>query len=200
VPRHGLHNTERVREPSTGFLLFADTFAGHRDVDGAKLTSRGPLVLHSLEEDMASKLLTIDQAYFYEASPRRVYRALTSPPELARWFLAKADLPLRKGAPYRFEWPGGYSHTGRVVEVVPNRSLTLDWANGPAPRQFRTRVTFSLRSAGAGTFLKVHHSGFPRTRLGIEQYGGSAAGWAYYFVNLRSILTGGSDLRSPRDG
>jgi uncharacterized protein YndB with AHSA1/START domain len=149
---------------------------------------------------MAVKQLALRQSFFYRTTPRRLYRALTDPDEIVGWFLAKAEMPLRKGAPYRFEWAGGYSHTGRVLEVVPDRRLTLEWPNGSGTQRFTTRVTFSLRRAGRGTFLTVSHSGFPRTPVGIEQYGGTQSGWAYYLLNLRSVLERGHDLRSPRDG
>jgi len=149
---------------------------------------------------MPAKKLTIDQSFFYETTPERVFRAVTEPKEIVRWFLAKAELPPKKGARYRFEWPGGYSHEGTVLDFVPGRRVTLSWPNGPVSRRFHTRVTFSVRRAGKGTFLTVHHSGFPPTPVGIEQYGGTESGWAYYLVNLRSVLEHGRDLRSPRDG
>jgi uncharacterized protein YndB with AHSA1/START domain len=149
---------------------------------------------------MPPKSLTIDQSYFYRKSPRTVFRAVADPKQIVRWFLAKAELPPEKGARYRFEWPGGYSHEGSVIEFVRDRRLTLSWPNGSRSERFLTRVTFSVRRAGPGTFLKLHHTGFPRTPVGIEQYGGTESGWAYYLVNLRSVLEHGRDLRSPRDG
>jgi uncharacterized protein YndB with AHSA1/START domain len=142
----------------------------------------------------------LDQSYFFETTPARVFRAVSDPKEIVRWFVAKAELPRRVGAPYRFEWPGGYFHVGRVLDFVPGKRLTLDWPHGEGRGAFRTRVTFSVRRAGAGTFLSVHHVGFPRTERGIAQYGGTQSGWAYYCLNLRSVLAHGIDLRSPRDG
>ncbi|MGA8274781.1 MAG: SRPBCC domain-containing protein [Thermoplasmata archaeon] len=149
---------------------------------------------------MVSKSLTIDQSFFFEKSPRTVFRALSESKQIVRWFLAKAELPHEKGARYRFEWPGGYFHEGTVLEFVRDRRLTLTWPNGSRSKRFFTRVTFTVRRAGRGTFLTVHHTGFPRTPVGIEQYGGTESGWAYYLVNLRSVLEHGVDLRSPRDG
>ncbi|MCI4365840.1 MAG: SRPBCC domain-containing protein [Thermoplasmata archaeon] len=145
------------------------------------------------------ELLSIDQSFFYRASNRRVFRALTDPAELTRWFVAKADLPHEAGAAYRFEWPGGYSHVGTVEEFVPPRRLSLTWPHGPVRGRFYTRVTFTVRRAGPGTFVSVHHTGFPSTPKGLAQYGGTQSGWAYYLLNLRSVLEFGRDLRSPRD-
>jgi uncharacterized protein YndB with AHSA1/START domain len=149
---------------------------------------------------MPAQRLEVRQSYLYRTSPRRLFRALTDPEQIVGWFLAKADLPLEKGSDYRFEWSGGYSHTGKVLDVVPDRRLVLEWPNGAGARRFLTRVTFTLRRAGRGTFLTVRHTGFPATLYGIEQYGGTQSGWAYYLLNLRSVLEHQRDLRSPRDG
>jgi uncharacterized protein YndB with AHSA1/START domain len=149
---------------------------------------------------MRAKPLALRQSYFYRTSPQRLFRALTDPKQIVGWFLAKAELSLEKGAPYRFEWAGGYSHTGRVLDVVPDRRLSLEWPNGSGTHRFQTQVTFTLRRTGRGTFLTVIHTGFPRTPVGLEQYGGTQSGWAYYLLNLRSVLEFGRDLRSPRDG
>jgi uncharacterized protein YndB with AHSA1/START domain len=149
---------------------------------------------------MPARTLTVDQSFFIRKPPKVVFRAISDPAQIVRWFLARAELPTEKGAPYRFEWPGGYSHEGKVLEFVKDRRLTLSWPNGTPSKRFLTRVTFTVRRAGTGSFLKVHHTGFPRTPGGIEQYGGTQSGWAYYLVNLRSVLEHGQDLRSPRDG
>jgi uncharacterized protein YndB with AHSA1/START domain len=148
---------------------------------------------------MAGKRLVVVQAYYYRAPVGRVFRSLTDPKELARWFIKKADLTPRKGAAYRFEWPGGYHHEGEVLEVEPNRRLALSWPHGSGRSRFVSRATFSVRSSGSGTILSLRHTGFPRTAFGVEQYGGTQAGWAYYFLNLRSVLEHGRDLRSLRD-
>jgi uncharacterized protein YndB with AHSA1/START domain len=148
---------------------------------------------------MAPRKLSVDQAYFYRTTPERLFRAISDPRWLDRWFLEKAELTPRAGTRYRFEWPGGYAHRGRVLEFVPGRRLVLSWPNGPVSDRFTTRVTLSVRRAGAGTFLKVHHAGFPATPVGIAQYGGTQSGWGYYLLNLRSVLEHEVDLRSPRD-
>jgi uncharacterized protein YndB with AHSA1/START domain len=158
----------------------------------------GPLRMPGV--DMAARTVGLRQSYFYRTTPRRVFAALTEPDQIVRWFLARAELPLEKGATYRFEWAGGYSHTGHVLDVVRDRRLKLEWPNAAGSHRFLTQVTFTLRRAGVGTFLTVDHRGFPRTPTGIAQYGGTQSGWAYYLLNLRSVLEFDRDLRSPRDG
>ena len=56
-----------------------------------------------------------------------------------------------------------------------------------------------LRKSGRGTLISIRHSGYPRTPGWVEIYGGTQAGWAYYLMNLKSVLETGRDLRSPKD-
>ncbi len=53
---------------------------------------------------MTGQTLEIDQTYFVNAPVATVFRALTVPSELIRWFLKKAQLPPTKSRGYGFEW------------------------------------------------------------------------------------------------
>jgi uncharacterized protein YndB with AHSA1/START domain len=139
---------------------------------------------------------TISQTYFFRASRAKVFRALTDPHELARWFLKDARVPPRAGAEYEFVWQFGYRHRAKVIAFVPNRKLTLEW---PAPRLGMTRVTFTLTTAKGGTRLTLRHSGYGVTPEWIRNYGGTNSGWAYFLMNLRSVLYTGTDLREAGD-
>ncbi|MGP8078385.1 MAG: SRPBCC family protein [Thermoplasmata archaeon] len=145
---------------------------------------------------MAAKSLTIRQVYQVKAPVKAVFRALTEPAGLVTWFLAKAKLEPRRGGSYEFTWQGGYRHRGKVLDYVKNRRLSLTW---PTRRLGDTRVTFTLRRAGAGTRIEIRHTGYQRTDAWLEMYGGTQSGWAYFFVNLKSVLEHGHDLRTPGD-
>jgi uncharacterized protein YndB with AHSA1/START domain len=148
---------------------------------------------------MPVKSLTIRQSYFLNAPPRRVFRALTDPAELATWFLAHAILPHQKGAEYEFEWQGGYRHRARVLAFEADRRLSLEWLNKVGRSSLRTAVTFTVRKAGRGTQLTLRHTGYPRTGPWLEAYGDTQSGWAYFLLNLKSVLEHRQDLRSPKD-
>ena len=148
---------------------------------------------------MSRRTLDIDQHYFIRAPLSRVFAALTEPRWLSRWFLASARIRPVAGSSYTFRWQGGHSHSGRVVEVVPNHRLTLTWPNRVNRVTRETRVTFELSQKGRGTLLRVHHVGYPSAVRWLPTYGATQCGWAYFSVNLRSVLENGHDLRSRWD-
>ncbi len=148
---------------------------------------------------MTGQTLEIDQTYFVNAPVATVFRVLTVPSELIRWFLKKAQLPPTKGRGYGFEWQGGYSHAGRVLDFVKNRRVSLSRPNSFKNLPGETQVTFTVRKRGSGTLLQVRHVGYKRSDAWLRLYGGTQSGWAHYLMNLNSVLEHGHDLRSPRD-
>ncbi len=141
----------------------------------------------------------IQEQFEIAAPPAKVFRALTQPLELTRWMLESATLTLRAGTPYWFTWPGGFHLEGRVLEVKAGRSFALTWPQGtPRKPLGETRVRFTLRPKGKGCVLRMVHSGFGPGPAWVTTYALSASGWAYYLMNLKSVLETGHDLR--RDG
>ncbi|MGC2289221.1 MAG: SRPBCC domain-containing protein [Thermoplasmata archaeon] len=145
---------------------------------------------------MADRNLTIRQGYHVEAPVETVFRALTEPEELTRWFLTDAVLPPERGATYVFTWTRNRRHSGKVMDFVRNQRLTLSW---PAHGLGDTRVTLSVRPDAQGTRLEVRHTGYRKTDAWLKIYGGTQSGWAYYLTNLKSVLEHGHDLRAPGD-
>ncbi len=142
---------------------------------------------------------TIDHQYFIHAGVARVFKAISEPVLLTRWLADRAELDLRTGGRYMLEWRGGPRHEGRVLEVVRGRRLTLTWTwEGVGLRD--TRFRLSLKPKGRGTLLRVTHSGFPTEGRWVDLYAGTEWGWAYFAMNLKSVLETGRDLRSSLDG
>jgi uncharacterized protein YndB with AHSA1/START domain len=148
---------------------------------------------------MPDKSLVIEQSFFVKAPVREVFRALSDPSELARWFLKSARLPPKKGEDYEFVWQGGHRHEGQVLEFLPNRRLSLSWPNRYRNATLWTKVTFTVSKEGRGTRLRLRHAGYPRSGGWVEVYGDTQSGWAYFLLNLRSVLERGHDLRSAKD-
>jgi len=147
-----------------------------------------------------SRTRTIKQRYFIQAPVDKVFRALTKPRLLKKWFLTSAKLSPRKGTSYTFTWEGGLSHSGKVLRFLRDKQLSLSW-----PQYWKgkplgtTRVSFKLRPKNNGTLLDMTHSGYKNSNPWIEKYGGTCTGWAYYLTNLKSVLQDDRDLRSPQD-
>ena len=104
----------------------------------------------------------------------RVWRAVTEPAELARWFVAEAHWTPAAGE--EFEAAG---QKGRVTVVEPPHRFAWEW--------HVESYSFELTPDGDGTVLVFTHVFNP-------EYGPSwqhAAGWETYFDRLDAHLAGG---------
>ncbi len=143
---------------------------------------------------------SVKQRYFVKASPSKVFTALTEPRVLKKWFLASARLSPRKGGNYTFNWGGEMSQSGKVMSYVRDKSLSLSWPQVQRGKPLgMTRATFKLKPKDEGTLLDVNHTGFGTGTLWNENRAAVCSGWAYFLVNLKSVLQYGRDLRSPLD-
>lgn len=126
-----------------------------------------------------------------------VFRALTDPSELAKWWgphgftIPRLELDLRVGGGYRIAMqpPEGdlfYLH-GEFREVDPSRRLayTFRWED-PDPEDVETIVTLSLRDRNGSTELTLDQGAFATEPRGAlhEQ------GWTDAFEKLRGLMCG----------
>ncbi len=145
-----------------------------------------------------AKIPPIEHEYHYRSRPERVFAALTSEKELARWFSRKARVKLRKGGEYRLTWESG-AMKGKIKSVVAPKRLVVAWHDRIDGKSYDTVARFELKRKDGGTLLRVTHEGFGSGKDWIWLYGAIQSGWAYYLTNLRSVLEHGTDLRSPLD-
>jgi uncharacterized protein YndB with AHSA1/START domain len=130
----------------------------------------------------------LEQAFFLEAPTSRVFRALTEPGLLLKWFLSRAEFEPRKGGQYDFEWNNGYALKGKVSRYRKDKSLAYTFGSED------DIVSFELSRRGKGTLLTL--------RDGLtdgDSLASRAGRWAYYLMNLKSVLENGKDLRSKLD-
>jgi uncharacterized protein YndB with AHSA1/START domain len=117
--------------------------------------------------------------------PERVWEALTSPRELGRLLLGRAEIHAEPGAPFRWQWgvwekvaPGGgrgrYSWSGTVLDVVPGSTLVL----GP-----ETVVCFTVQGRAGATLVTVTQAVAPGQKREDFEYG-----WADFLLRLKTYL------------
>lgn len=147
-----------------------------------------------------AKISPIHQTYYYAAPPARIFSALTDPRQLARWFVKKAVVDLRKGGPFRLTWSSGYVMRGKVRAVEPAKRVDLLWVDRiGGTKVLETVARFDLKRRGRGTLLTLTHRGFKSGKKWVGLHGEISSGWAYYLVNLRSVIEHDVDLRSSLD-
>jgi uncharacterized protein YndB with AHSA1/START domain len=131
-----------------------------------------------------------------DAAPPAVWRALTEPGELARWWgpagftSPSIDLDLRVGGRYRIQMkpPDGEAFflQGEFREVDAPRQLayTFRWEE-PAPDDQETVVVLSLTDAGGKTELALDQGPFATdARLALHR-----GGWSDSFDKLTRIFS-----------
>lgn len=143
---------------------------------------------------------SIEQTFYYEVPPERVFAALTEPGEIVKWFADRAEVSPKKGGSFRLTWKAGYTMRGKVKAYDPPRKLHLTWIDRfEGGKAFETEARFTFAKKGKGTQLTLNHRGFKPGKKWVSLYGSIQSGWAYYLTNLRSVLEHGIDLRSARD-
>lgn len=133
------------------------------------------------------KLPDINQTYYLEAPPSKVFEALTDSKALVKWFPVKGLLDPVKGGRFSFVMKNGFVWEGKVSGFVEGKSVSVPCMKGTA--------TFNIARKGKGTLLKLRHTGIETS----ETLVGLSGGWSYYLTNLKSVLDHGVDLRAEED-
>lgn len=125
------------------------------------------------------------------AAPRdRVWRALTDPAELVRWFPTHAaEVDLRPGGAVRFSWQDSEDE-GVIDEVEPGERLVFRWRMQGSDRP-STRVANTLTDIPeGGTRLVLTEEGFAALADDErdEMIAGNAQGWAEELEELRALV------------
>lgn len=95
-----------------------------------------------------------------DASPAKVWKALTDKDEMKKWYF---DLKEFKAVPgFEFQFEGGpedriYIHQCKIVEVIPLKKLSYTWSY--KGYQGNTLVSFELFEEGKRTRVKLTHEG-----------------------------------------
>lgn len=134
----------------------------------------------------------------YQARPERVFRALTEPASMRRWWSPDPDVAMdvlawdpSVGGRWRFAYrfpDGGVIHVRGVFRrVEPDRSLEFTWTWEPPDVHagIETVVTIDLAPLETGTHLRVHHVGFPDEPSRDRH----DAGWSATLDRLNETLT-----------
>ena len=108
--------------------------------------------------------------------PARVWRALTEPAELSRWFPATVSLELFVGAEVRFDF-GDAAPGGRITVLDPPRVFEFTWGDD--------LLRWELRPEGGGCVLVFTHT-FD-DRAGAASF---ASGWRGCLDALELVLDG----------
>jgi uncharacterized protein YndB with AHSA1/START domain len=128
--------------------------------------------------DAALTAMEVVKTLVLAASPARVWKAITDPKELVRWFPDKeARVESRPGAEGAWVWENHGTYSVRFDLVEPPTKLVWSWArepNVPLAETVTTTVEWRLEpNEDGGTTLHLREYGFARE----EDRKGNDGGW-----------------------
>lgn len=122
-----------------------------------------------------------------DATPERVWRALTDAAELERWFPLEARVQPGPGGSIWMSWKNEYAGESRILEWDPPRHLRTTW--GEIDQTGAAQVTDYFIDAGEGhAVVRVVTSGFPADASWDAWVEGTRMGWAYELLSLKYYL------------
>ena len=125
-------------------------------------------------------LQEVRQTIFIRATPARVWKALTDPKELKRWYKKPLDLSCKKGGSWKFT-----AIAGKVISVVLRKKLVHTFRFDFAKGEPNTRVTFELHPDGRNTALVLIHDRFQH---GKQTHKWVSGGWPFLLSNLKTFI------------
>lgn len=133
--------------------------------------------------------ITCDQ--FISHPPEEVWKALTEPDLLARWW-APGDIRPIVGHRFTLDMGQWGKQACEVTEVEVHKVISYIFADG----SLDTKVTWRLIPEGTGTRLLLEHEGFDLdSPMGRQAYDGMGDGWPKVLSRIDGIL-GESDIAS----
>ncbi len=142
------------------------------------------------------------------ATPARIFRALTDAEELKTWFFSEAKTDPRTGGSYEMTWRSAkdasrdHSRFGKYLEVVPDRKIVFEWkgevgCKGESRETLPdTVVTITLTPRDGGTLVTLVHAQWPDSDFGRTQRESHNGGWTFYLQNLADVIEGRADQRT----
>jgi uncharacterized protein YndB with AHSA1/START domain len=154
-----------------------------------------------LEEPMAESRRAFAIEIEMGATPEEVWRALTEPAELVRWFPLEAEVAPGPGGRVVWSWGGDWRWESAIEAWEPGRRLLLgQLAERPFDAEGRPlaagtveaakiAMEFTLDRAGGGaTRLRLVHSGFGRGAAWDDELDGISHGWTCELRGLAHYL------------
>ena len=140
---------------------------------------------------------TIESRVEFNAPIEDVWKALTAPAEIQRWFAPKMTVEPGAGGSMLADWGPGIEWKTAIEIWEPNRHLRLvetrdRMLTPPGVEEklqpCRLVQDYILEGEGGKTILRFVHSGFGSSRGWDVEYEGTKGGWASCFLRLKQAL------------
>ena len=122
-----------------------------------------------------------------EASPDRVWQALTDARELERWFPLEARVEPGEDGRIWMSWRNEFAGDMKILVWEPPHHLRTSWSfgEGEHPAQI---TDYMIEAEGESTVVRVVTSGFPQDSSWDGWVEGTNRGWAFELRSLKHYL------------
>jgi uncharacterized protein YndB with AHSA1/START domain len=129
-----------------------------------------------------------------EASPERVYQAVSTAEGIEHWWTRDASLEAKVGGHGEFGfYDRRFIAKVQVTELEP--PSRVGW-RVDGPPWAGTTISFDIRTDGDGVTLKFAHRGHKEADDNVAR---ASTRWAYYLISLKSYLEKGQGTPNPDD-
>lgn len=114
-----------------------------------------------------------------------VFAFFVDPQKLVQWIGSRAELDPRPGGLCRIDMNGKDIARGEFIEVVPFSRVVFSWGwegEQSAVPPGSSTVEVSLVPDGAGTLVRLRHTGLP-----LAQQPSHSEGWAHFLGQLAAV-------------
>jgi uncharacterized protein YndB with AHSA1/START domain len=147
---------------------------------------QGPL-MHQVPSDPSLAVIAGD---FDGFTPESLFDHFTQPELLTKWWNPIAEIDLKPGGKYVFQWPQqGWTLRGEYLAVEPARHLAFTWAWDHGLQGYEPlRVDLWMdRIHEVGARLGIFHGPFELTEADQVTKQGVAEGWIHFCMRLRGL-------------
>ncbi len=134
-----------------------------------------------------------------KATPEEVFRALTDPEQIVKWFVAGARVDPRVGGEYVKIWAPGMESKSTISAWEPGkhfgnfseRSMAFGCDGRPVDTGVVQKICidYYIESLGGGmTRLRLVQSGFGPEAAWDDEFSETKKGWADYLAKLKAVL------------
>lgn len=125
-----------------------------------------------------------------DATPERVWRALTDAADLVRWFPLEAKVDPGVGGAVFMSWKNEFAGSSTILAWDPPRRLAIVWGWGEEKESHPQMTEYRLEDLDGGrrTVVRVVTSGFPADAAWDDFVEGTNRGWVFELQSLKQYL------------
>lgn len=131
-----------------------------------------------------------------KASPEDVFKALTDPKKLAKWWTSDTRGSGSKVGDTLEFWFGDFCQKFEVKALKPGKLVQWKATKEGVDEWAGTEITFSLSTDELQTLVRFRHSGWKKN---TEFFAHCSTKWATFLISLKDLMEKGKGKPYPND-